>query len=131
MLAFLLSPPTKWTNKLVDSFAIHPKLNNPEISSLNVYGMELQGRDRDRFILAFNNADFLFQYGMIPSLNRNPIMVKVKQGRTVYEFKIYLYGDHMIQIIRYKRKKRIPYRVTSQALEEVLESRVKEQWWIS
>ncbi|WP_306307180.1 YfmQ family protein [Alicyclobacillus acidiphilus] len=131
LLAFFLSPPTAWVNRVIDSFALHPKLNNPEISSVNVYGLELRGRERDRFVIAFNNAEFLFEYGMIPSLNKYPIMMKIKQGKKTYEFKAYLYGNHMIQMIRYKKKKRIPYRITSQALEEFLEARVKDQWWIS
>ncbi|MCF8565488.1 YfmQ family protein [Alicyclobacillus tolerans] len=130
MLSFFLSPPTVWVDKFVESLAIHPKLSNPEITSINVYGKELLGRERDRFILAFNNANFLYRYGMVPVLNQNPIMVKVKQGKKTYEFKMYLYGNHMIEIIRYKKKKRIPYRVSSQVLEEILELRMRDQWWM-
>lgn len=118
-------------NKLISRFEIHPKLENPLITSVNVYGTELRGRDRDRFIVAFNNADFLFEYGMIPSLNKNPIFIRIKQGKRMYELTAYLYGDGMIQLVRYKRKRQVTYRVSSEILELVLQSCIRDAWWVT
>ena len=129
--AFLLTPPSLLMNKLISKFEIHPKLENPQISSVNVYGTELRGRDRDRFIVAFNNADFLFEYGTIPALNKNPIFIRVKQGKRMYEFTAYLYGDGMIQLVRHKGKRQITYRVSSEILELVLQSCIRDAWWVT
>lgn len=96
-----------------------------------VYGVELRGEERDRFVREFNHANYLYQYGVVPELSKHPIVVNIKQGRKKYEFKMYLYGDQMIEMIRVKKRKTIPYRVRSKELAELLEARTKYEWWMN
>lgn len=131
MTAILMSPPTIWTNKVLDALSVHPRLRNPHISTVFVYGVQLEGADRDRFVREFNNANYLFDHGIIPELSKNPIVVIVKQGKKKYEFKMYLYGDHMIEMIRYKNRKMVPYRISSPGLVDLLQSRMSYQWWLT
>ena len=131
ILAFAVTPPSIWVNRLISSLSIHPTFDVSRVTSVNVYGTELRGRDRDRFLHAFNQADFLFERGMIPELNYNPIFIRVKEGKRMFEFTAYLYGDGMVQMVRHKRKKNVPYRVSSQQLELVLQSCVRDPWWVS
>ncbi|MFD1674388.1 YfmQ family protein [Alicyclobacillus fodiniaquatilis] len=122
--AFFMTPPTSWADKFFNTFAKHPKLKNENVSSIMVNGVQLSQDRKEQFVAEFNEANFLYDGGIIHEQSRNPIMVEIKQAKSLFSFKMYLYGDGMVEIIRYKKNKYMPYRVRSQALEQELLSYV-------
>ncbi|GMA64869.1 hypothetical protein GCM10025859_53090 [Alicyclobacillus fastidiosus] len=103
-------------------FATHPRLKDENISEITVHDVALRGERKAEFVEAFNNANFLYDGGVIKDLSENPIRVRFTQGRTSFAFEMYLYGEQMIEIVRIKNKKYLPYRVRSASLENFLMS---------
>ncbi|MFB5191506.1 YfmQ family protein [Alicyclobacillus fastidiosus] len=120
--AFFMSPPTAWANWFFDKFATHPKLRPDDVTDVFVGEERLGPADRASFIEDFNGANFLYEGGVIPQWEEQPVDVKIVQGKATFLFKMYLYGDEMVEVVRYRKKKYTPYRVRSGRLEQFLRS---------
>lgn len=118
--AFFMTPPTALSDKFFNSFSRHPRLREEAVSSAQVNGKPLRDDEKAQLIQAMNTANFLFEGGLVQEQNVNPITVQITQRKAHFTFKMYLYGDQMIEVIRYKGKKYAPYRLRSQELESFL-----------
>ncbi|GMA64563.1 hypothetical protein NZD89_04355 [Alicyclobacillus fastidiosus] len=120
ILAFFLSPPTAWANKFFNQFELHPNLRVDAISNVTIGGQPVSTEAVVQFVKAFNEANFLYEFGFNPQLSTHPISIKVVQGKVTYVYDFFLYGDGMVQAVKYKNKRSTAYRLKSYALEAFL-----------
>ncbi|GEO24304.1 hypothetical protein AAC03nite_00890 [Alicyclobacillus acidoterrestris] len=118
--AFFMSPPTAWADKFFNMFATHPKLKRDLVQSIKVNEIALEGEQLSKFVDAFQAANFLYEGGLIHGHDQNPITIQIVQAKDTFRFHAYLYGDGMVEMIRIKKNKHIPYRLRSTDLESEL-----------
>ncbi|GMA61475.1 YfmQ family protein [Alicyclobacillus fastidiosus] len=104
VLAFFMTPPTAWANWFFDQFSTHPKLRPNHVSDVFINEERLAPADRESFIEDFNGANFLYEGGIIPQFKEQPVVVKIIQGKTTFLLNMYLYGDEMVEVVRYRKK---------------------------